>query len=156
MPERHFVTHTEFGALGVPGAVGVGGVEEPDAAVVGRPQRRRVERRVHGIAGQRMGHLEIQHIGQPHGIAAAPQPDTCPRGETQAFPEILRHVQPPSSRSWAMASSRAACGLCGRGGRIRPSAPSISIRSSQASNSGAGRRPSMERSARMSWKERLW
>ena len=105
--------------------------------------RGRVEDRVHGVAGERMGQLEIEMGAGRQGRAGAAEPDARRGRAAQRRPRqggAFAHASPASSRrNGAEIAS-------GRSGPARlPAASVIPMRSSQASNSGAGRLPSARR-----------
>ena len=165
----------EVGALQIHRAGGRGAVQEQrlqaECLDVGL-QGLYVQRTMHRIARLRMRKLEVElHRGR-QADAGAPEADARRRVATQRAPRVrddrgagrglccggfLGHRCARGQRSAGNACSKA-------GGKPRSCRISravalgskMSIRSSQASNSGAGRRPSTRRAYSASWKEVVW
>ena len=108
-----------------------------------------VPRQVDRVPCGRVRRPHREHLLRRERVTRPPQADPGPGRGPQRLPEVRRTVghRPASSLSTVASGSSAA---------IPPSSSSSPTRASQASNSGAGRSPSVRRNARTSWKDRLW
>src|SRR3954470_14418886 len=97
-----------------------------------------IEGEMNSVARLRMGELELQHPSGRQRVARPAERDPRRGPAPQPLPGVVL------SHATALASRRAAPFPASRG-RSRPAASKIPIRSSQASNSGAGRKPKTER-----------
>ncbi len=94
-----------------------------------------VEGRVDGVSRLGVGELKLKQSTRRNRVARAAKADARAGGLSQLRPRISLHdPQAPNSRRIGSPPSD--------GGASRAWASYIPIRSSQASNSGAGRRPS--------------
>ncbi|SHW41667.1 Uncharacterised protein [Mycobacteroides abscessus subsp. abscessus] len=126
---------------------------DPDLPDAGR-EGLDVERLVHGIARGGVGRGQFEDLTSGQRVTGAAQPDAGLRGLAELVPKLLdgkvfghRHPAAVSARS----AERCRSNLV--------SLPASSVMPtflSQASNSGAGFRPSVRRTATTSWNDRLW
>ena len=141
----HVVTRFR-NTIGLPGLEAV--LLQPGA------QSQHVQRRVHGIARQRVRLGEAQPLGGGQAGTGTAESDARHRVRAQAAPGV-GHVTHP--RALQRGADRSASSACRAGaGSSRPSGAVMPTRASQASNSGARGRPSSARSAAASWKLVLW
>ena len=127
----------------------------------GKP--RLIERLMHRIARAAVRQPEVEQRPGRQRSAGARKPDTRRRQSAQAVPQRsslggrsggarsgggVGHAIRPATRPGAEPARRPAG--CGPALSIKP------CRASQASNSGAGRRPNKSRMASASWNEVLW